>query len=186
MREPEAKKLDPIFTDRWSPRAFKSEPLSPEEIEALFEAAKWAPSCFNEQPWFFKVATEPKTHQKLLEVLVEGNQAWAKNAPVLIAVFSKRNFSKNDSTNRWAAFDTGAAWMSLNLQALKMGLYCHGMGGYDQEKAYTVCEVDPNEYESLCMIAVGKKDSPNALPEKLQQKEKPSERKPLKTVFEFL
>lgn len=149
---------------------------------SLFEAARWSPSCFNEQPWRFVYAQDDKLRSQFLNVLVEGNQVWAKSAPVLMAVFAKKKFAYNGKPNRWAEFDTGAAWMSLNLQALSLGLHCHGMAGYSEDRIYEVCNVDRSEYQSICMVAIGKKDSKQKLPEELQKNESPNDRKPLDVI----
>ena len=116
MRKTEYKKLDPMFIKRWSPRAFLTDPIADEDIKTIFEAARWSMSCFNEQPWCFVYARKPDDLVKFREVLTESNQAWANKAPLLAFVFSKKYFSHNDKPNRYADFDTGAAWMALTLQ----------------------------------------------------------------------
>jgi|GEM_PF-6726323 len=108
--------IDSMFTDRWSPRAFASDPLSDREIQTLFEAARWAPSCYNEQPWLFVYATEPNQRAKLASCLVAKNQAWAGRAPLLMFILARRNFQKTGKENRHAPYDAGAAWMALALQ----------------------------------------------------------------------
>jgi nitroreductase len=100
-----------------------------------------------------------------------------------MALFAKRHFEKNGKDNRWAVFDCGSAWMSLNLQALELGIYCHGMAGYDPEKAYKVCNVDPEKFYSVCMIALGRIGPPENLPEPLKSRETPSDRKEWKNFF---
>lgn len=182
MRSSNFDKLDSSFLLRWSPRSFDSAPIAEEELLLLFEAARWAPSCFNEQPWLFIYAKSEKDRINFQNILNESNQIWANKAPILVAVFSKRQFDKNGKENRWSEFDCGAAWMSLTLQALKLEIYCHGMAGYDPQKAYTTCNVDPQKYNSICMIALGKKASPHQLEEPLKSREIPSERKELKNI----
>lgn len=182
MRKSDFTQLDNNFLMRWSPRSFDPTPLLENDILTLFEAARWSPSCFNEQPWLFLYAKSEKDKILFQEILNESNQVWANNAPVLVAVFSKRHFEKNGKENRWSEFDCGAAWMSLTLQALKLGIYCHGMAGYDPEKAYKTCKVDPKKYNSVCMIALGKKASPDKLSEPLKSREIPSDRNELKNV----
>jgi nitroreductase len=145
-RTPEAD-VDREFLDRWSPRAFRQDPISKVQLASLFEAMRWAPSCFNEQPWrlCYGLAGEP-AHARIVGLLVEANQ-WAAKAPLLIVLFNRRNFSHNDKPNRTAPFDTGAAWMSLALEARKLGLYSHGMAGFDAQRAYTELGADPEIYE---------------------------------------
>lgn len=182
MRQSEFSNLHPQFLDRWSPRSFHSEKIPKQILLSLFEAARWAPSCFNEQPWRFVYAQDEQSHSRFLALLTDSNQIWGKSAPILAAVFAKKTFAKNGKRNRWAEFDTGAAWMALNLQALSVGLYCHGMAGYDEDRTYEVCDVDPAKYQSICMVAIGKKDSKDKLPENLKDREFPSERQPLEQI----
>lgn len=185
MRQTPFSKLDPLFIDRWSPRSFLENELKEDEILTLFEAARWAPSCYNEQPWLFLFARTREDRQRYAEALVEGNRVWAKRAPILMAVFSRKRFDKNGNENRWADFDTGSAWMSLVLQAMKLGIYCHGMAGFDPEKAYRICNVDPEKYNALCMAAIGRKGPAEVLDEPMRSRESPSDRRPLgEMVFE--
>ncbi len=158
-REPEFEKVDTQFPERWSPRAFLPDQLSEEEIGILFEAARWAPSCFNEQPWLFAYTdSSSDRYTDFTDALNDKNREWAGKAPLLILVFSKKIFARNVKPNRWAQFDTGAAWMSLALQARKMGFYAHGMAGFSRDKAFEAAGVDPGEYDSIAAIAVGKLD----------------------------
>ena len=177
MRTSTVKKIDPLFLERWSPRAFSSQPIANEDIEALFEAARWSPSCFNEQPWRFVYATEEEHLKLFRSVLVEANQSWANKAPLLIFIFSKNNFSHNGKPNRWAEFDAGAAWMSLALQARKLGLYAHGMGGFSEQEAFSVTGVDDLEYRVICAVAVGRLGDINHLPADMRERETASDRK---------
>ncbi len=174
--------VDPMFPQRWSPRAFSPEPIPEEALQVLFEAARWAPSCYNEQPWLFLYAREEKERAKFLKILVDQNQAWAKNVPVLVFLFARRNFSRNNKANPWAAFDCGAAWMSLAFQARKMGLYTHGMAGYHQDMAYEVLNVSEEEYEVICAIAIGSYGDIKDIPPGVAAMEKPNDRKPLGEV----
>jgi len=153
------KKLDQMFIERWSPREFSSTEISNEEIETIFEAARWSPSCYNEQPWRFSYAHLPEDLKKFRATLVEANQAWANQAPLLIYLFSKKHFTQNNKENRWANFDAGAAWMALTLQANKLGLHTHAIGGFDADKVFSVTKMDPDKYEVICAIAVGKVDN---------------------------
>lgn len=170
--------IDSMFADRWSPRGFSSEPLTEREVQTLFEAARWAPSCYNEQPWLFVYATEPEQRRKLVDCLVAKNQTWARHAPLLMFVLARRNFLKTGKENRHAPFDAGAAWMALALQARKLGLYAHGMAGFNQDKAYDTLGVAREEYLVMAAVAVGRKDDASGLPEDLAAMESPNDRKP--------
>lgn len=183
MRKTASTKLDSMFIERWSPRAFLPDPIADEDIATIFEAARWSPSCFNEQPWRFVYARQPEDLQRFRSVLVEKNQIWASNAPLLALVFSQKSFTQNDKSNRWADFDTGAAWMALTLQANKLGLYTHGMGGFDVEKAYAATGIDPNQFNAICAIAIGKRGDANILPDDLKDGESPSGRRSMNEIL---
>ncbi len=174
--------VDPVFPQRWSPRAFSPDPVPEEALMVLFEAARWAPSCYNEQPWVFYYTSSERERDQFLRVLVDKNQAWAKNAPTLAFLAARRNFIRNSKPNRWAAFDCGAAWMSLTLQARKMGLYTHGMAGYHLEEAYKLLGLSNEEFEIICAIAIGKYGDIKDLPSSVAAMEKPNDRKPLSEV----
>ncbi len=176
-RNPECE-VDSMFTDRWSPRAFLSDPLPEHQVKALFEAARWAPSCFNEQPWLFVYATEPEQRQKLVSVLVEKNQRWASRCPLIMFALARRHFQQGGRENRHAAFDTGAAWVSLALQARRLGLYAHAMAGFNIKKAYEVLGVSEEKYLVMAAIAVGRKGNADQLPDDLRAIESPNARKP--------
>ena len=169
--------IDSMFIDRWSPRAFESTPLTQTQIDSLFEAARWAPSCFNAQPWLFIYAASAADRARFLPALVEGNQVWVKNASLIIYLLCRRNFSHNDQDNRHAPFDAGAAWMSLALQARKLGLHAHAMAGFSREKAYEVLNAPVDQYDIMAAIAVGYRAEPGILPEPVAAAEKPSDRK---------
>ncbi len=174
--------VDSIFTDRWSPRAFLPDPLPGHQIQALFEAARWAPSCFNEQPWFFLYATEPEDREIFASILVKKNQVWAGRAPLLMFAIARRKFQQSGKENRHAPFDTGAAWLSLALQARRFGLYAHAMAGFNLAKAHQVLGVPQEDYHIMAAIAVGRKGDEEHLPEDLRQMEAPNSRKPLSEV----
>jgi len=177
-RNPECE-VDSMFTDRWSPRAFLPDPIPEHQIKSLFEAARWAPSCFNEQPWLFVYATEPEAREKLVSTLVPKNQRWAGKCPLLMFVLARKKFQQGGRDNRHAPFDAGAAWMSLALQARRLGLYAHGMAGFNLEKAYQVLGVSQDEYHVMAAIAVGRKDeAADQLPDDLRAMESPNTRKP--------
>ena len=126
---------DPIFPARWSPRAMSGEALTEAQVLTLLEAARWAPSCFNAQPWRFAYGLAgTEAFARIFGSLVEGNQLWASQAGALIAVIARSEFEQNGQPAPTHLFDAGAAWMSLALQARAMGLVTHGMRGFDQEK----------------------------------------------------
>jgi nitroreductase len=178
--------VDEMFIDRWSPRSFVDEPIRDEHAHSLFEAARWAPSCYNDQPWLFVYATSEEGRARFLSTLSEGNQRWARNAPLLAYVTARRRFRHNQKENRHAAFDAGAAWVSVAFQARKLGLYAHGMAGFRKEEAYELLGLDEEEYDILAAIAVGRRGRVDALPENLQKGEKPSNRKPHSEVARAL
>jgi nitroreductase len=180
-RIPQAE-VDPLFVERRSPRAFDPAPIAPETLASLFEAARWAPSCYNEQPWLFVYARSEKDRSALLSLLAEGNQAWAREAPVLAFVFARRRFSRNDQPNRWAGFDAGAAWMSLALQARLLGLDTHAMGGFDEDRVYAALGVSRDDYEAMAAIAIGRRRSADRPPEAIAAGEKPTPRKELARI----
>jgi nitroreductase len=167
-----------MFTDRWSPRALASDPLTEREVQTLFEAARWAPSCFNEQPWLFVYATAPEQRQKLAACLAAKNQAWAGRAPLLMFLLARRHFQKTGKENRHAPYDAGAAWMALALQARKLGLYAHAMAGFNLQRAYEALRVSPEEFLVMAAIAVGRKTDDSGLPDDLRAMENPNNRKP--------
>lgn len=177
-RIPEAA-VDPQFPGRWSPRAFRPDPLTPAQLSSLFEAVRWAPSCFNEQPWriVYGVRGEP-AHATLVDLLADANKVWAATCPLLLIFFARRRFKHNDKPNRTAAFDTGAAWMSLALEARHLGLYAHGMAGFDVQRSHAALGVPEPDYESIAAVAVGHIGDPADLPEKLRAREAPSDRVP--------
>jgi len=176
-RNPDAD-IDSMFIDRWSPRAFSSDPLPQEQIDSLFEAARWAPSCYNEQPWLFIYARSPEDRERFLPALLAGNQSWAWRAPLLMFLLCRRNFAHNGKVNRHAPFDAGAAWLALALQARKLGLHAHAMAGFSRQKAYEILEVPEDEYDIMAAIVVGRRTEPSVLPEEIAAKEMPSDRKP--------
>ena len=177
MREKINKKLDDQFIERWSPRSFREEYLEESDIKTLFEAARWSPSCFNEQPWFFCYsANDDESKAGFVSALVEQNQMWAKRAPMLVFLFARRAFVRNGKANGWCEFDCGSAWLSLALQARKIGLYAHAMAGFNPEKALKVCGLNSAEYKPMAAIAVGKKGSRDKLPQAFQSMEEPNSR----------
>lgn len=174
--------VDPLFPSRWSPVAFKQTPVTDKTLNTIFEAARWSPSSFNEQPWLFVYANSEDDLKRFRPLLVDANRTWADTAPVLIFVFAKKNFSRNNTPNRCAQFDTGAAWMSLALQAHKLGFITHGMAGIHAEKVYAELKVDQEQYEAICAVALGEHGDTASLPANLQPREIPSTRKPLSEI----
>ncbi|NOT15969.1 MAG: nitroreductase family protein [Methylotenera sp.] len=150
--------IDSTIANRWSGRAYDvTRSVSHEQVIALLEAARWAPSCYGDQPWRFVVwnkNTDEASWQKAFDCLAAGNQAWVKDAPILILVCSDTLFSHNQQANRWAQYDTGAAAENLCLQASSMGLMAHQMGGFDSEKTQHAFDV-PKQYVPMAMISVG-------------------------------
>lgn len=169
--------IDPIFLNRWSPRAFSSEAIPDETLARIFESARWAPSSFNEQPWRYIVAKSAEERARFVGFLMEANQAWAKDAPVLIAVISKKTFSHNNSPNPVSQFDAGCGWGYLSLAAAQNNLITHGMAGFDRDQAREVLGV-PDDFDILAIIALGKHGDPSQLPEAVREREVPSGRRP--------
>jgi len=174
--------IDPIFIERWSPRAMSGEPISGGELNTLFEAARWAPSTYNEQEWRFLYAKRGGAHfPGFLGFLLEANQAWCGNAAVLIVLLSHKVFSRNGTPNPVHTFDAGAAFENLALQGARMGLVVHGMAGFDREKARAKLKV-PDDYDVEVMIAVGKPGDPDKLPSELRDREVPTDRKSIDEI----
>lgn len=183
VRGPQAQhRVDELFLDRWSPRAMSGEALTEEELMTLFEAARWAPSSYNNQPWRILYARrETRQWPAFFGLLVEGNQAWAKDAGALLLFVSKETFDFNGKPYPTHSFDTGAAWENLALQATMLGLVTHGMQGFDYERARTELNI-PEGFRVEAMIAVGRPGDPAGLPERLREREAPSGRKPLNEI----
>jgi len=174
-----------LFRVRWSPRSFASREVPDEVLETILDAGRWAASSYNEQPWRFIVVKKEDTEafQKLLSVLMPFNQAWAKNASVLVLTVARNNFSHNETPNAYALHDTGAALAYMTLQATVSGLQAHGMAGFDKEKAREVFGIPP-EFQIGAVAAFGYPDSPDKLSDdQLKQRElAPRTRKPLSEI----
>lgn len=171
-----------IFLKRWSPRAMSGEPISNEVLFTLFEAARWAPSSYNNQPWrFIYSLRNDENWDDFFSLLGQFNQSWCKNASALIVVISAENFEYNDKPSLTHSFDTGAAWENLALQAAFMNLVAHGMQGFDYNLAKKQLNI-PDDYHIEIMIAVGKPGKKSNLPKELQKLEKPSVRKELEEI----
>ena len=174
--------VDKIFVDRWSPRAMTGESIREEELMTLFEAARWAPSSYNNQPWRILYARRDTEHWPLfLGLLVEGNRTWAKDAAALLLFVSKTTFDFNGETYPTHSFDTGAAWENLALQATLNGLVAHGMQGFDYERASAELKI-PEGFRVEAMAAVGRPGRAEDLPESLRERESPSPRKKLAEI----
>lgn len=178
--------VDPLFLERWSPRAFDAQPLADADVLSLFEAARWAPSSYNSQPWRFLYGKRgTPAFARLLDLLSAGNQAWASRAGLLAVVVSN-SMMKPPGAEAWTpyhshSFDAGAAWMALALQATRLGLQAHGMAGFDKERAFTVLNVLEG-YRVEAAVAVGRPADKSVLPEALQAREKPSGRQPVSVI----
>jgi nitroreductase len=174
--------LHDLIRNRWSPRAFSEKPVPAQALQSLFEAARWAPSSNNEQPWAYLVASKDDAgnFQKMLSVLVEFNVNWAKHAPVLVISVAKLTFIKGDAPNRHAFHDVGTASSQLTLEALSQGLLVHQMAGFDPQKARTVFHI-PAEWDAVAAMALGYPGDPASLPSPYKERETaPRSRKPLK------
>jgi nitroreductase len=161
---PKVEGVLPIFHSRWSPRSFSDREVSPADLAKVFEAARWAASSYNEQPWRFLVgARGSEAYKKIFDSLMPFNQLWATTAPVLILGLAKTTFSHNDSPNRVALYDLGAAASYLTLQAAALGISTHQMGGFDADAARKAFAV-PENYVFGAVIALGYQGDPNTLP----------------------
>ena len=175
--------IESIFVRRWSPRAMTGEPISDAEMLSLFEAARWAPSTYNEQEWRFLYARRDTPQwASFFDLLAEGNRAWCQQAALLCLIAAHKVFQKNGKPNPVHVFDSGLAFENLALQGTAMGLVVHGMQGFDFEKARTTLAV-PEDYAIAAMFAVGRPGNPEQLPPDYRKIEVPS---PRKHVREFI
>ncbi|MFQ5745502.1 MAG: nitroreductase family protein [Acidobacteriota bacterium] len=173
--------VNELIKRRWSPRAFADRPVERGKLYSLFEAARWAASSFNEQPWSFLVATKAEStrYVRLLDCLVEGNREWAKNAPLLMLSVARLDFERNGKPNRHAYHDVGLAMANLIFQATDCGLFAHQMAGFDVDRARESLEI-PDGYDPVAMVALGYPGDVGTLPESLEQRERaPRTRKAL-------
>lgn len=176
-----------LIANRWSGRAYDaSQPVSAAQVTSLLEAARWAPSCFGDQPWRFVVCNKTDNAvawQSAYDCLVPGNQGWAIHAPVLLLICADTLFGHNDKPNKWAAYDTGAAAENLCLQAAALGLMAHQMGGFDADKARATFKV-PERYQILAMATVGYQAEVATLSDEIKERElAPRSRKALSELF---
>jgi nitroreductase len=169
--------IEPLILSRWSPRAMSGAPITMEEVNTLFEAARWAPSTYNEQEWRFLYGRRDTPEWPLFHgLLVEFNQIWCAKAAMLVVVLAHKVFERNGKPNPVHLFDAGSAFMSLALQGNAMGLVVHGMAGFDFERAAKDLKV-PDEYAVVAMFAVGRKGKLEDLPEPMREGEVPTGRK---------
>lgn len=172
--------IDPLFLERWSPRAFTGEAMPEADLMAMFEAAHWAPSSYNSQPWRFLYARRATEHwDRFLGLLNEYNQSWAYTASALVIIVSNMLMMRSGATEPTPSptysFDAGAAWAMLALQATYSGWQAHGMAGFDRERAFVELNV-PHGFSVEAAIAIGRVGDPTILPERLQAREFPSHR----------
>lgn len=173
----------PLFLKRWSPRAMSGERISERDLMTLFEAARWAPSTYNEQEWRFLYATNGDAHwNAFFNLLMPANQVWCAKASNLVVVLSKKTFTMNGKPNPVHTFDCGAAFENLCLQAAEMGLVGHGMAGFDRDKARKELNI-PDDFAVEAMIAIGKPGDPATLPPELRDREVPTDRKPIRDLI---
>jgi nitroreductase len=171
--------IDTLFLDRWSPRAMTGEPIDERELLVLFEAARWAPSSGNSQPWRFLYARRDTEHWPVFfDLLVEGNRTWCHNAAALVVFVSRTTHERTGRPLKTHSYDTGSAWVSFALQGWLKGLVVHGMAGFDYARAKTTLNV-PDDFTVEAMAAVGRSGPKEDLPPQHLQREFPSTRKPL-------
>lgn len=176
--------IDLLILNRWSPRSMTGGKLTDGEIMPLFEAARWAPSSFNAQPWRFLFAKRDNKQKfdLFLSVVNDWNKMWVKNAAVLIVLMSRKNFEHNEKPSRTHSFDAGAAWQNLALEGAKRGLVVHAFEGFDYELAKKKLKIS-DDFDIQCMIAIGKLAKKEKLSdEKMRENEFPSQRKKLSEV----
>ena len=166
------RQLHDLLRRRWSPRAFAERPVDPTKIRSVLEAARWAPSSANQQPWSFVVATQEDgaAHERLLGILLEGNVRWARNAPVLILVVARLYTDRDGRPSQRSLYDAGLAVANLTTQATALGLVVHQMGGFYADKAREEFTI-PDGYEPAVVLALGYLGNPETLPEDLRTRE---------------
>jgi nitroreductase len=177
--------IEPLLLDRWSPRAMSGETISQEELMGLFEAARWAPSSFNAQQWRALYARRETEHWPLFfNLLVDANKVWAKNAAALVVFISRKTFDDDNEPSVTHSYDTGAAWENFALQGFRQNFVVHGMEGFDYGRARVDLHI-PDEFQVEAMAAIGRPGPKEQLPEKLQKRESPNDRRKLsESIFE--
>ena len=174
--------IDKLFLDRWSPRAMSGEEISESDLMSLFEAARWAPSSYNAQPWRILYARRNTPHWKIFfDLMVEFNQSWAKNAAALLVFVSRETFEHNNKPSVTHSFDCGAAWENLALQGWLKGFVVHGMEGFDYARAKSALKI-PDGFRVDAMAAIGKPGRKEDLAPETQKREEPSGRKELAEI----
>lgn len=176
--------IEPVFIKRWSPRSFTDEAISDEVLFSGFEAARWAPSSFNLQPWRFIYAKKgTENFPRFISILVDVNRSWAQGASALIVIASRTHFERDGrlAPATTHSFDTGAAWSNFAHQLYLRGWHSHAMAGFDHAAARRVLQI-PETYTLEAVVAVGKLGPREALPPKLQEREFPSDRLPLERL----
>lgn len=170
------------LSHRWSPRAFVKVDIAPDVLALIFDAARFAPSCFNAQPWRFYTSS-PANFDEYLALLVDANQVWAKNASAICFLVGKKQFEHNGKNNAHYAFDCGSAWMSAVLQAQHEGFHCHGMAGFHKEKSTDYLGLQGEAEDVIMAFVIGKLGDKNTLPDGYREKETPSPRKKLSDIW---
>ena len=178
--------INPMFINRWSPRALTGESITRDQLHVVLEAARWAPSAYNFQPWRFIYAMrDTAAWTPIFDGILEGNRTWVKDGSALIVLASAKNaqFPGRDAPgpNAWHAFDTGAAWISMALQASHMGLVAHALAGFDPAKIRAATQL-PEDHDINAVIVIGKQGDKSKLPDMLQAREAPNDRKPLSAI----
>ena len=175
--------LDPLFLNRWSPRAFDGSVMPADDLRTILDAGRWAPSSFNYQPWRFLYATrdDAANWARFLDLLIPFNAIWAKEASVLLFILSETTMGSPDKPSHSHSFDAGAAWSAIALQSTLIGYHAHGMVGIDMDKTRRELGV-PDGFRIEAAVAIGRMGDPASLPEKLQAREEPSNRKPLEEI----
>jgi nitroreductase len=182
QRDP-AQGVDTLLYSRWSPRSYQKTDIPLDTLRAIFDAARWTQSCFNDQPWMFLTSSGEQDFEKFLGFLTSKNQQWAQNTSLIGFILARKHFVHNGKPNTWAQFDSGAAWMALTMQARMLGLYTHGMAGIKTPDIYTEFHIPEETYDVLCGFTIGVLDRPEKLPEDMATREKPSPRKPLDELW---
>lgn len=176
--------LAPVFLDRWSPRAFDGSAMPQADLDTIFDAARWAPSAFNYQPWRLLYAMRGDANwDRFLSLLIPFNQSWAKDASALVFIVSSTTSVGRDGVTPLYShsFDAGAAWAQLGLQAVMLGYHAHAMTGIEFDRIPHELAI-PESFRIEAAVAIGRKADPSVLPEGLREKDVPSERKPLSEI----
>jgi nitroreductase len=177
--------LHPLIKKRWSPRAFSLQTIEKEKLERMIEAARWSPSCYNEQPWRFIIGIKGQNsiYDKIFSTLAEGNQSWAKRVPCLLLLLAKKTFTHNGKRNRWSEYDCGQAAAHLSIQAMEESIYVHQMAGFDKMKATQLFAIQ-DDFTPVVVIAAGYQGDVNELPEDLKKMElSPRKRLPVNDLI---